>query len=365
MLTTGVKNNDCFDVFEDVVEFIPAIRDAPESENEDIREISRTLLQILSLSLENDKIDSLKKLLSLNPLLTHLYGENNDSTLLHLMVEKNKSSEFLEEYLEKVKIKEEQNPLTEKRIIDSKNSNSMTALNLSIKMKQLKNIQTILTYEPDVSLCNDSDNSILHFAAKTGNFEIAQLIIGYISDHSPSYSLDHTNSDGCTPLHLAAESGNVEICELLLAKGADCYFTDNTSRTILHNAISIQDDTQRKSMIEFILQNTVNSENKIVRTPDNQSCIPLQCAVAKGQVSVVELLVPFTDTIKHRNIDKQTALHLSCIHRCDKIVDLIVEEIKQHEDGNVIDLREKNMKTALHLSIDNKNHHALEKCTKS
>ena len=364
-LRTGIRNNDCFDVFEDVVEFIPVIRDAPESENEDIREISRTLLEVLPLSLENDQIDSLKKLLSLNPLLTHLYGENNDSTLLHLMVEKNKSSEFLEEYLEKVKIKEEQNPPTEKRLIDSKNSNSMTVLNLSIKMKQLKNIKTILSYKPNISSCDAFDNSILHFATKTSNLEIAQLITNYISNQNPSYSFDLKNSDGCTPLHLATESGNVEICELLLAKGADCYSTDNTSKTILHNAISIQDDTQRKSMIEFILQNTVNSDNKIVRMPDNQSCIPLQCAVAKGQVSVVELLVPFTDTIKHRNIDKQTALHLSCIHRCDKIVDLIVEEIKQHEDGNVIDLREKNMKTALHLSIDNKNHHALEKVLKA
>ena len=364
-LRTGVRNNDCFDVFEDVVEFIPVIRDDPESENEDIREISRTLLEVLPLSLENDKIDSLKKLLSLNPLLTHLYGENNDSTLLHLMVEKNKSSEFLEEYLEKVKIKEEQNPPTEKRLIDSKNSNSMTVLNLSIKMKQLQNIKTILSYKPNIYPCDASDNSILHFATKTNNLEIAQLITNYISNQNPSYSFDLRNSDGCTPLHLATESGNVEICELLLSKGADCYSTDNTSKTILHNAISIQDDAQRKSMIEFILQNTVNSDNKIVRMPDNQSCIPLQCAVAKGQVSVVELLVPFTDTIKHKNIDKQTALHLSCIHRCDKIVDLIVEEIKKHEDGNVIDLREKNMKTALHLSIDNKNHHALEKVLKA
>ena len=364
-LRTGVRNNDCLDVFEDVVEFIPVIRDDPESENEDIREISRTLLEVLPLSLENDKIDSLKKLLSLNPLLTHLYGENNDSTLLHLMVEKNKSSEFLEEYLEKVKIKEEQNPPTEKRLIDSKNSNSMTVLNLSIKMKQLKNIKTILSYKPNIYPCDASDNSILHFATKTSNLEIAQLITNYISNQNPSYSFDLKNSDGCTPLHLATESGNVEICELLLSKCADCYSTDNTSKTILHNAISIQDDTQRKSMIEFILQNTVNSDNKIVRMPDNQSCIPLQCAVAKGQVSVVELLVPITDTIKHRNIDKQTALHLSCIHRCDKIVDLIVDEIKKHEDGNVIDLREKNMKTALHLSIDNKNHHALEKVLKA
>ena len=364
-LRTGVRNNDCFDVFEDVVEFIPVIRDAPESENEDIREISRTLLEVLPLSLENDKIDSLKKLLSLNPLLTHLYGENNDSTLLHLMVEKNKSSEFLEEYLEKVKIKEEQNPPTEKRLIDSKNSNSMTVLNLSIKKKQLKNIKTILSYKPNIYPCDASDNSILHFATKTNNLEIAQLITNYISNQDPSYSFDLKNSDGCTPLHLATESGNVEICELLLSKGADCYSTDNTSKTILHNAISIQDDTQRKSMIEFILQNTENSVNKIVRMPDNQSCIPLQCAVTKGQVSVVELLVPFIDTIKHKNIDKQTALHLSCIHRCDKIVDLIVEEIKKHEDGNVIDLREKNMKTALHLSIDNKNHHALEKVLKA
>ena len=361
MLTTGVENNDCFDVFEDVVEFIPAIRDVPDSEDEDIREISRTLLEILSLSLENDKIDALKKLLTLNPLLTHLYGENNDSTLLHLMVEKNKSSEFLEEYLEKVKIKEEQNPHTENRIINSKNSNSVTALNLSIKEKQLNNIKTILNYEPNVSSCDASNNSILHFAAKTGNLEIVQLIIGYISNHNSSYFSDHKNSDGCIPLHLATESGNVEICELLLTKGADCYSTDNTSRTVLHHAILIQDVTQRKSMVEFILQNTKDRDNKIVRMQDHQFCIPLQCAVAKRQVSVVELLVPFTDTIKHKNIDEQTALHLSCIQRCNEIVNLIVEQIVEHGDRNVIDYTDKHSKTALHLSIDNKNSHAFEK----
>ena len=326
-----------------------------------IHHVSITLCEAMLLSLDNETNDAFNKLLSFNPCLNYAYGEKKDSTLLHLMVEKKKSSEFLKEYLEKVKLIEEQNPNSEKRIVDSKNTNSMTALNLSIKSKQLENIKTILSYQPNVFLCDASNNSSLHFSAETGNLEIAQLITNYISDQNPSYSFDHKNYDGCTPLHLATESGNVEICELLLEKGADCYSTDNTSRTILHHAILIRNALQRKSMVEFILHKTVNSDNKIVRMPDHQSCIPLQCAVVKGQVSVVELLVPFTDTIKHRNIDKQTALHLSCIHRCDKIVDLIVEEIKQHEDGNVIDLREKNMKTALHLSIDNKNHHALEK----
>ena len=330
-----------------------------------IHHVSITLCEAMNLSLDNETNDALNKLLSFNPCLNYAYGEKKDSTLLHLMVEKNKSSEFLKEYLEKVKVMEEQNPNSENRIIDSKNSNSMTALNLSIKMKQLNNIESILSYQPDAFLCDASNNSSLHFSTETGNLEITQLIFGYISDRNPSYSFDNKNYDGCTPLHLAAESGNEEICELLLAKGADCYSTDNSPRTILHHAILIRNATQRKSMVEFILHKTVNSDNKIVRMPDNQSCIPLQCAVTKGQLSVVELLVPFTDTIKHRNIDKQTALHLSCIHRCDKIVDLIVEEIIKHRDGNVIDLMDKNLKTALLLSIENKNHHALEEVLKA
>ena len=326
-----------------------------------IHHVSITLCEAMHLSLDNETNDALSKLLSFNPCLNYAYGEKKNSTLLHLMVEKNKSSEFLKEYLEKVKLIEQQNPNSEKRIVDSKNSNAMTALNMSIKKKQLKNIKTILSYEPNLFLCDASNNSSLHFSTETGNLEIAQLIIGYISDHNPSYSFDLKNSEGCTPLHLATESGNEEICELLLEKGVDFYSTDNTSRTILHHAISIRDATQRKSTVQFILQKTVNSDKKIVRMPDNQSCIPLQCAVAKGQVSVVELLVPFTDTIKHKNIDKQTALHLSCIHRCDKIVDLILEGIKKHGNQNVINLREKNSRTALHLSIDNKNHYALER----
>ena len=365
MLKTGVENNDCFDVFEDVVESIPAIRDDPDSLDEDIREISRTLVDILSLSLKNDKTDALKKLLTLNPLLTHLYGENNDSTLLHLMVEKGKSSNFLGEYLGKVKIQEEQIPNIGKRIVDSKNSNSMTALNMSIELKQLNNIKTILSYQPDASLADASGNSSLHFAAKTGNFEIARLIIVYISDQNLTSLFDQKNSDGCTPLHLATESGSVEVCELLLEKDADRYSTDNISRTILHHAILIQDATKRKFMVEFILQITGNDNSKIVSMPDHQSCIPLQCAVAEKQVSVVELLVPFTDTIEHRNTDKQTALHLSCIHRCDEIVDLIVDQIMTHGEGSVINFKDKNSKTALHVSIDNKNDHALEKLLKA
>ena len=109
-------------------------------------------------------------------------------------------------------------------------------------------------------------------------------------------------------------------------------------------------------MVEFILQNTVNSDNKIVRMPDYQSRIPLQCAVAKGQVSVVELLVSFTDTIKCKTIDKQTALHLSCIHHCDKIVDLISEDSIQ-----ILLTRLNNIETPpLQYAILKKNYSAAE-----
>ena len=363
----GVKNETFSNLLDKAIptthsyQTISELTDGANRTDTFIHHVSITLCEAMNLSLDNETNVALSKLLSFNPCLHYLYGEKKDSTLLHLMVEKNKSSEFLKEYLEKVKLIEQQNPNSEKRIIDLKNSNSMTALNMSIKSKQLENIKTILSYEPNVFLCDALNNSSLHFSAETGNLEIAQLITNYISNQNPSYSFDLKNSDGCTPLHLATESGNVEICELLLAKGVDCYSTDNSSRTILHHAILIQDDTQRKSTVEFILQKTVNSDKKIVGMSDHQYFIPLQCAVAKRQVSVVELLVPFTDTLKHKNIDEQTALHLSCIHRCNIIVDLILEGIKIHGDTNVINLREKTSRTALHLSIDNKNHYALER----
>ena len=363
----GVKNETFSNLLDKAIptthnyQTISELTDGANRTDTFIHHVSITLCEAMNLSLDNETNVALSKLLSFNPCLHYLYGEKKDSTLLHLMVEKNKSSEFLKEYLEKVKLIEQQNPNSEKRIIDLKNSNSMTALNMSIKSKQLENIKTILSYQPNVFLCDALNNSSLHFSAETGNLEIAQLITNYISNQNPSYSFDLKNSDGCTPLHLATESGNVEICELLLAKGVDCYSTDNSSRTILHHAILIQDDTQRKSTVELILQKTVNSDKKIVGMSDHQYFIPLQCAVAKRQVSVVELLVPFTDTLKHKNIDEQTALHLSCIHRCNIIVDLILEGIKIHGDTNVINLREKTSRTALHLSIDNKNHYALER----
>ena len=368
-ITKGVKNEvETFSKLLDKTistaynyQTISELTDGSSHTDKLIHHVSVTLCKTMYLSLDNNTKDALIKLLSFNPCLHYAYGEKKDETLLHLMIEKGKSSDFLEEYLKKVKLTEDKIPNIVKRIVDSKNSNSMTALNMSIEKEQLNNIETILGYQPNVALADASGNSSLHFAAKTGNFEIARLIIDYISDQNLTSLFDHKNSDGCTPLHLATESGSVEVCELLLEKDADCYSTDNISRTILHHAILIQDATQRKIMVEFILQKTGNGNSKIVSMPDHQSCIPLQFAVAKKQVSVVELLVPFTDTIEHRNTDKQTALHLSCIHRCDEIVDLIVDQVMTHGEGSVIDFKDKNSKTALHMSIDNKNHHAIEK----
>ena len=198
----GVKNKTFSNLLDRMIptthnyQTISEITDDSNRTDTFIHHVSITLCEAMLLSLDNDTNDALNKLLSFNPCLNYAYGEKKDSTLLHLMVEKNKSSEFLKEYLEKVKLIEQQNPNSEKRIVDSKNSNSMTALNMSIKSKQLENIKTILSYQPNVFLCDASNNSSLHFSAETGNLEIAQLIIGYISDQNPSYSFDHKNSDG-------------------------------------------------------------------------------------------------------------------------------------------------------------------------
>ena len=220
----GVKNETFSNLLDKTIptnynyQTISELTDGANRTDTFIHHVSITLCEAMHLSLDNDTNVALNKLLSFSPCLHFAYGEKKDATLLHLMVEKNKSSEFLKEYLEKVKLIEQQNPNTENRIIDLKNSNSMTALNMSIKKKQLKIIETSLSYQPNVYSCDASNNSSLHFAAKTGKHEIAQLIIGYISDHNQSYSFNNKNSEGCTPLHLATESGNVEICELLLAK---------------------------------------------------------------------------------------------------------------------------------------------------
>ena len=386
MIKKGVKN---IATFESILNFVPKqhsylkIPEFTPNLDEEINfiyKISTTLCETMVLSLDDIPIDALTKLLSLNPCLNFLYPEG---TLLHLMIKRNKSSDFLEIFLNKIIEIEPGNQevvtVNGVRIIDAKNKSSMTSLSLSIQMKQEENIKMLLKYKPDLTLCDDLNNSILHFAAKTSNDVIVGLIIDEILD-SPNlnYLFNAANSDGCIPLHIATETGHLAICEQLLTNGSEFYSRDVALRSILHHAILIQTEFGRTSMIGLILNNARNDKNSnnIVSLEDKEGQLPIHYAVVQKCLASLELLISHTSTIKHKDAKGQTILHLATIHgnTTTNIISCIFTEILNQEESNpnsewvtdrVINFQDNCQKTALHLCIDNQNHACLKKILKA
>ena len=70
----------------------------------------------------------------------------------------------------------------------------------------------------------------LHWAARSGRFEVCKLLIEKGAD------VNAKSNDGSTPLHWAAIKGQPRICKLLLDNGADVNAAESDGETALHFA---------------------------------------------------------------------------------------------------------------------------------
>jgi ankyrin repeat protein len=71
----------------------------------------------------------------------------------------------------------------------------------------------------------DESTSALQYAAYTGNFELAEMLIAAHAD------VNHRNAFGWGALHQAVKNGRLEIAQLLIAHGADVNMTNNLGNT--------------------------------------------------------------------------------------------------------------------------------------
>jgi len=70
----------------------------------------------------------------------------------------------------------------------------------------------------------------LHYAAESGNYSMAEKLIGYGAD------VNSRDVEGLTPLHIACRKGFVNIAELLIEAGADVNAKTLKGQTPLHYA---------------------------------------------------------------------------------------------------------------------------------
>ena len=357
------------------------IKDSSELSGEDLKrnKIAIALSNALLSCLKNKSIEIFTFLLSKNLCLNMQYGNGRD-TLLHSMIRQGESEDFITLFLDKVK--EYENDRNKKLLIDgeplidAQNSDSQTALALCILKNQEQNFNALLKYDPSLTLKDKSNNNILHHISKTGNMVIAAIVFK-ISKLECLFNAK--NSEGCIPLHIAIDHGNKKIAEMLLEQRSDFYSQDDASRTVLHHALLIQDHTTstQSSMIKFILDYEKNNypplPSKMVGLADKEGFIPLSYAIIHKSLPAVKHLVPYAFTLKHRDKEGQTALHIASLQDNSDIFQKIIDQISIQEQSiegeswlgdRVLCYQDKQGRTALHLCIEYKSINALRSLLK-
>ncbi len=237
---------------------------------------------------------------------------------------------------------------------------------------------------------DDNGNTLLHIAAKSSNKET----IAYLSKEAGKQGLDSKNNAGNTPLHIAAENGNADAIE---AFGKEPLETpNNDGDTPLHLAVK----NGKMDVIESLkTKKNIEQGNKVGDTPlhvaikeghndlirglatvqslqtiNREGDTPLHIAAEKGgaQELVAEMKVKMQsmsilDSFKAKNNKGQTPLHNASANGNTSVVKLINKTTKTEADlfdstnkyvlpydrTSIIDARDNDGKTPLHLALEN------------
>ncbi|GLU00356.1 hypothetical protein SLE2022_177330 [Rubroshorea leprosula] len=185
-----------------------------------------------------------------------------------------------------------------------------------VEAARLGNIAAFLSFlNEDPSLLDrvalKSVDNPLHVAALAGQTDIVREII----TRKPAFAKE-LNQDGFSPMHIASANGHVEIVRELVKMGSDL----------------------------FLLKG-------------KDGVVPLHCAAMKGRVNVVkELVLACPEALREVTALGDTALHLAVKSNSMETVRLLIEELKRVQMTEIVNWKDKDGNTILHLATFRRQH---------
>ncbi|KPK43477.1 MAG: hypothetical protein AMJ65_05645 [Phycisphaerae bacterium SG8_4] len=154
-------------------------------------------------------------------------------------------------------------------------------IHLAVFVGDADTTRSLINEGGKVNLLDDRGYAPLHYAAKTGNRALAELLIAEGAEIDIK-SLKYSEDPNASPLYVAVYYGNPEIVRLLISAGADLAERDEGDSTLLHLAACMG----HKNIVEMLL-----AAGAQVDAEDWQQRTPLYSASRAGRPDIVELLL--------------------------------------------------------------------------
>ena len=182
-----------------------------------------------------------------------------------------------------------------------------------------------------------NDGDPLYYSAFCGFYDLAEHLL-QVKKHSQS--VNSIGGEYDYPLVAALSRGHIRIAELLLQYGADVDARGIEEQTPLHRAIKWPKDLA-VTAVQLLLKHgaDVNAHWKDFLTP-------LHLAAAEGKFEVAQMLLQRGAVVHHRNLSRETPLHLvpqpTFVDDRLNLVQLLLEH------GAEVDSQNEEEATALH-----------------
>ena len=197
------------------------------------------------------------------------------------------------------------------------NTHCEQSLRTAAEYGQVEIISDLLeNHSLDINAADEGTGlTALHYAAKTDQVEIAQILINHGAELSKSEKL------GRTALHCCVQSRGVRCLRLLLQQNADNRLQDLAGMTVWHLAAQ-EGNVQALSVL--LSMNVGPGHVTVLKTNDGKT--PLLCASAGGSKQAVDLLLNAGSSLADTASDGSSPLHYAAGSGSLESVEFLMEK---------------------------------------
>ncbi|XP_042907879.2 uncharacterized protein [Parasteatoda tepidariorum] len=228
--------------------------------------------------------------------------------------------------------------------IDCQDDRGVTPLHCAVRNRHKSCVEVLLKNGAKINIRDYVGRIPIHFATYLGEQEIAKNLLRL------GGSLNMWNYQGWTALHCAAYSGNVDLISTLVDKGATINVCTFMGLTPLHISAQFCNNQASKYLME---------KGAGISCKDKKGRTPLHVASASGDVETVKfILKKKPNAVNDEDKKGWTALHHSCFNNHGCIVKILIEA-----EAN-INKQNNELKSPLHLAVENSNYQIIDSLTK-